>query len=200
MKNWFGWLQRYLAWAFPFVLIAMLWSRHCDGGPDVSAPAWLKLLWEVSSWNLMIWFAGILVFLLLLLFRTKSGDQFLKQLARLKERDEREVLITGQAARSAFLSTTGLLIFLIAVTSVQLSVKNLRPEEIRPDGHTKTISLGLDFDLLEKPKPLATDAHDDDDVVVEKSGLPISKLGLLMFILFWQLSAFYLSSRRELRD
>ena len=190
-------LQKYLFWAFPFVIISMIWSSQHLQAPDFSNSSFaIRWTWEFLSWNLMIWFACLLVALLLLLFRTSSGDLLLKRLANIKERDEREALITGIAAKSSFLATLALLIFLIGVTSLTVEVRNLQPHEISADGHKRTISIGTDFSLLDRKEVAVAGAQ---PALISKSGIPISKIGILVLILAWQILTFVLRARRELR-
>lgn len=145
----------------------------------------------------MIWFACLITALVLLLFRTSSGDALLKRLANLKERDERESLITGIAAKLSFIATLALLIFLIGMTSITFEVRNLELHEISADGHKRTISIGTDFALLDRPKAENQEAYAS---MISKSGIPISKIGILVLVLAWQVITFALRARRELRD
>src|SRR5262245_19232233 len=102
-------LQNYLIYALPLVITCMIWSTFNQ--KSKSNFFLVRGLWEILSWNLMAWFAILIVFLALLVIFPAVRERTLKRLANLKERDEREQYITGKASRSAYIATLSLLIF-----------------------------------------------------------------------------------------
>lgn len=107
-------VQNYLLYALPFVLICMAWGTvQTESEILRDATFLIKASWEVLSWNLMLWFAVLIMFLFLLVLIPSAREKTLIRLANLKVRDEREQFITGKAARSAYISSLSLLIVLL---------------------------------------------------------------------------------------
>lgn len=105
-------MQQYLIFVSPIVLATMIWGTYqSDTEIRRTGSILTKTLWEVMSWSLILWFALLLIFVILLAFRKDTQESTVKHLAGLKERDEREELIMGLAAKRSFTATAGLLIF-----------------------------------------------------------------------------------------
>src|SRR5688572_13049051 len=134
-------LQSYLVFALPFVLLTMLWS-HFQSEPTIlqSGSGFTRVMWEIFSWNLMLWFVLLFVFLLSLIFYPAARESTLKRLANIKERDERESLITGRAARKTYLSTLSLLIFLFFISTLNVDIKRV-PEAQAVNGKTGVVNI-----------------------------------------------------------
>jgi len=182
-------LQTYLVVALPFVLALMLWQAVT---PPESLSSGMKILSDVLSWNLMFWFAALAFFLVLLLLSPLARERTLKRLANLQERDEREVLITGRAARSAYIASIALLMFLLFFSVFSLNVRENPPDA---SGGRHTVSIGLALKIMDEPR--ATESTGGS--IVDVSGLPLSKPAIILLLLVWQLAAFTISARRELR-
>lgn len=194
MNKIFRIIQTYLIYAFPLVLVVMAWSTlnsSIDLAGDVGFIT--KISWEVLSWNLMIWFGVLIAFLIALVVWPPAREKTLKRLANLKERDEREQYITGKASRTAYISTLSLLVLLLFFSIFSLNVKRL-PEAEAVNGKKGSISIGLGFNLLDKPK-FETSA--DGRVVFESKDIPLSKTAILLILLVWQIAAFNITARKE---
>lgn len=142
----------------------------------------------------MLWFLGIIIYLCLLLFTKEAREKTLSRLTQIHERDERESYITGQASRTAFLSTISLLIFLLFFSVFTVNIYKL-PQEQAVSGKTGTLALGLQFNLFEnKPSKVETEGS---EVIFESRDLPITKTGLLLLLVIWQVGVFKLSARKQ---
>lgn len=181
-------LQTYLVAALPFVLALIFWQAL---SPPESLSGGLKVLADVLSWNLMFWFAALAFFLVVLLLWPVARERTLKRLANLKERDERELLITGRAARSAYIASIALLICLLFFSVFSLTLRE-NPPDAAFGRHT--VSIGLELKFLDEPRETQNTAGS----IVDISGLPLSKPAIILLLLLWQLGAFSLSARRQL--
>lgn len=154
-------IQTYLIYALPFVIACMAWSTLASAMPSGA-------LWEFLSWNLMTWFATLIVFLVMLVASPVARESTLKRLADIHERDEREQYITGKASRTAYISTLSVMILFLffSIFTWDLTSGSLR--------------LGLGFSLLDDSKHL-----------------PLSKTAIILLFLGWQLVAFRFTARRE---
>jgi len=153
-----------------------------------------RALWETMSWVLIIWFLSLFVFMILLVFRKETQESTIKYLAGIKERDEREEAIMGMAARRSFIATTGLLIFLLFLSCVTVSIARLPDEAI--DGRKNSLSLGFQF----KATDYRSSTSGDGNVMYDHRDLPLSKTGVILLVLIWQVSAFRIKARRELAE
>lgn len=185
-------VQNYLIVALPFVLICMTWSSLRSGKSEEGS--WMmSALWESLSWNLIIWFAVLVLFLILLVIDPGSRKKTLSRLANIKERDEREEYLTGKAARSAYLSTISLVVLFLFFSVFGVSLTR-NPEKTSPDGRDKSLQIGMRFDLVDRPSAISSS---DEEVLFQFKQLPISKTGILLTVLVWLLASFNLSARKE---
>jgi hypothetical protein len=80
-----------------------------------------------------------------------------------------------------------------------LSIFNLQirrlPLEQQIDGHTKSLSIGLNFKIFDEPKK---EISNESDAIFETKDIPFSKTGLILFVLLWQVAGFHLRARKEL--
>ncbi|MBK7845848.1 MAG: hypothetical protein IPJ71_19605 [Bdellovibrionales bacterium] len=90
----------------------------------------------------------------------------------MKERDEREQYITGKASRTAYISTLSLLVFLLFFSIFSLNIHRL-PESEAINGKTGTVAIGLQFNLLDKPRVETNQAT--GQVLFESKDIPLSK-------------------------
>jgi hypothetical protein len=161
-------IQTYLVVSIPFVAAAMIWGTFQTQEQALASGALLnKVLWEVLSWNLMIWFAVLVLFLVVLVVQPSARENTLKRLANLKERDEREEWITGRASRAAYLASLSLLILALFFSVFSFDISR------------SAVSIGLHFSFF------------------EATGIALSKAGLVLVLLVWQLLTFNLAARRE---
>lgn len=189
-------IQNYLIYALPFVLIEMVWSSFQSDRQITSDSSFLiRALWEVFSWNLMLWFAILIFFFCSLVFASNVREQTLKRIANIKDRDEREEYITGRASKSSYISTLSVLILLLFLSIFNLEVRRL-PEDQAIGGKTKTLSIGLNFKIFDEAKKEVTNGG---DVLFESNDIPFSKTGIILLILIWQIVSFHLRARRELK-
>jgi hypothetical protein len=116
-------------------------------------------------------------------------DVVLARLTCIRERDEREVFLTGKAVRTTFLTTLAILIFLFFLSCFQVSVYRVPPENAI-DGKTGVITLGFAVTLLESPK------QDKPGNAVQKmdicsySGLPITGTAIILVLIIWQILSY----------
>ena len=188
-------IQSYLICTLPFVFACMAWGTIRAENEILKDASFLtKASWELLSWNLMLWFSVLILFLVLLVVWPEAREKTLKRLANLKERDEREQYITGKASRTAYISTLGLLVFFLFFSVFSLNIYRL-PESEAINGKTGTVSIGLGFSLLDKPRietsPIAGKA------LFQSRDIALSKTAIILVLLFWHLGSFNFTSRRE---
>lgn len=196
MNKYYRCVQNYLIYALPFVLIEMVWSSfQSEHQVTSNSNLMVRLLWEVFSWNLMLWFAVLIFFFCSLVLVPSVREQTLKSIANIKDRDEREDYITGRASKFSFISSLSVLILLLFLSIFNLQIRNLPPEQAI-NGHTKSLSIGLNFKIFDEAKK---EVVGEDGALFETKDIPFSKTGIILFIILWQLISFHLRARREMK-
>lgn len=189
-------IQFYLILGFPFVIACMIWSTVNPQMINMGGFSLKQLAWQVLSFNLMLWFCALILFLISLIVLPRVREKTLCYLANIKERDEREEYITGKAARFAYLSNLGLLIFLLFFSIFSVNI-NYSPEN--PAGKQKTLQIGLGFSLYEnKSEAKNTDKNIiQNKTILDSTQYSLSKTSILLILLAWQVAAFNLAARKE---
>jgi hypothetical protein len=186
--------QNYLLFTLPLVIICMLWGTFSPEQHILQdANIITKVSWELLSWNLMAWFTVLISFLVILVTVSSAREVTLKRLANVKDRDEREQHITGEASRVAYISSLSLLILFLFLSIFNLNIYRA-PQSEAINGKTGTVNIGLHFDLLDRPNVVKTSPV--GEILFESKDIPLSKTGIILILLGWQLLAFYLSARK----
>ena len=191
------WLQNYLVLSFPFVLICLAWGTiQSDREILKNGSFFVKGAWEILSWNLILWFLSLIIFLILIVFIDSTREMVTRRIANIKERDEREIYITGKASRKAFTSTLSVLIFLFFISIFTFNISKLPSEEI-VNNRAKSLSIGFNFKLTDDSK---LEKDQTGQVLVESKDIPLSKSAILLLLIVWQVSTFGLSARKIAKE
>lgn len=140
-------IQNYLIMGLPLVIACMLWetfSPSIENGNGYSQTA--KWIWTGLSFNIMLWFTLLILFLVVLVFVQPVREKTLRRLANMKDRDEREQYITGKASRAAYISTLSLVIFFLFFSLFTFNITKLPPDQNA--GHSLRAGIGIHFSLL----------------------------------------------------
>lgn len=175
------------------VTAALVFTKVNTKLQDLAATeAWAD--WLNGAWGLAfgLWMLSALYLGIALVSSAGFRENFLRKLLKVKDRDEREAMITAVAARRTFFSSIAVTTLLLILTMFQVNIRPLQPEEIRPGGGTKMLSLGLKF------SPWKTQGESaDSQKEVFAYDFPITSSGVLLLLLVWQVGAFSWSCRRE---
>lgn len=188
-------IQNYLIIGLPFVIICMVWSSlQTEPGNLQNASYITQKVWDALGFNIMLWFATLIVFLFILVVAPNVREKTLRRLANLQERDEREQYITGKAARTAYISTLSLMIFFLFFSIFSLRV--FTTPKTATTKHQASVSIGLHFGVLDKT-PVET--RTEGKILFESNDIPLSKSAIILILLSWQLLSFNLAARKEQR-
>ena len=125
-------------------------------------------------------------------------DQVITKITFIRERDEREAILTGKATKTTFLTSLAFLILLFCLSCFQVSVYRVPPEKA-VDGKTGFVSLGVGFSLLEhgqQDRPEDTTQRKD---IFSYRGLPISSATIILMLIIWQIISYNYSMRRLMK-
>ena len=162
--------------------------------------AYLRLLNSLAGLVIAIWMTLSLYLSVRLMVSGPFRDLVIARITFMRERDEREVILTGKATRTTFLTTLAILIFLFCLSCFHVSIYKV-PQERAVEGKTGMVSLGLGFSLLEHPKQ---DKPKPEDIIKKKdiftySGLPVSSTSVILILIVWQIISYNYSIRRLTR-
>ncbi|MBI2519922.1 MAG: hypothetical protein HYV97_05885 [Bdellovibrio sp.] len=188
---------KYIVYAIPFLVILFAWGIMAypeDAGENLS-PIW-RHLWDVLGWIFIIWTIGSLYLSIKMLFSKTLRDGLLKKLARIQDRDEREEIISGNAAKFSFLSTLALLCLFLFLSLCTMRLERRPENDPRPSKNV--ISLGMQFKLIDSDSYKKEGRNNDGKVVVDYSEFPLTKAALILMLIAWQVGSYHYRARREM--
>jgi len=187
-------IQTYLMFGFPFVMICMVWETiYTENKILKDATTLTRTLWDALGWNLMLWFAVLIIFLVMLVAVPSVREKTLRRLANLKDRDEREEYITGKASRAAYISTLSLMIFFLFFSIFSFNIYRV-PQTEAINGKHLFASISIGFNLLDKP---AVENYSKKEVLFKSKNFSLSTSAIILILLGWQLLIFNLTARKE---
>lgn len=178
--------HRYLIYSTPLALLVMLNGQlfprmiplHTIGD---------DLFSTVFGFLLLLWLVSLVVFLLKLLISENYRSDCFVRLAGIKERDERDELIVGKAAKSSFLLTLSVLLILFFVSTWRFGAQPAEDKTV----HSLTIG---HLNLSE----LSSVTDNVSGKVL--SPIPASKTAVLLLIIFIQVGSFRYFSQKADND
>lgn len=177
-----------------FALVTFAFRKWVGGNPD----GLLGAFYNLGGLALAFWVLIVFCLSVRMLFCERLRDAVLTRLAFMKERDEREVQLTGRATRVTFLMTLSLLLFLLFLSCFQISIYRVPQEYADENGKTGRITMGLYAELFNKEAPVYEDSvpHSRDIFVYTK--LPISTTTVILLLIFWNIGLYGFFMRRML--
>lgn len=181
-------LQTYLIYGLPVVfasfVISSVWFYQHKHLAGIS-----KLFSDLMGWNIMAWFAALVVYLILMVISTKVREQTLSRLANLNERDEREEYITGRASRATYISTLSLMILFLFFSMFSVSIYKLPSEKPH-----YSFNISMTYNVLRQS---AIVSESPKEVMFDSKDYSLSTASIMLILLSWQLVTFNLAARRE---
>jgi hypothetical protein len=179
---------RFAAWGWPILI-----ADFATGAVNSEA-SWARALNTAA----FAWVLAACAWPAALLFDRSLRERAMARLCGLRENDERERAVTGEAARSALLLSLALQTVLIAMTLTQVKA-SWNPE--LPGPHKGMLSVGLGFSTESHLDPFGHKADESDPAPrgVSAGGylLSPSVFPVLAVLMLIQLAAFRLSATRR---
>jgi hypothetical protein len=195
MKKFDSKLLKVFLYGLPGVVVFAAFSYSYSSGVVSHAYVYLRFLNSLAGLVFAIWMTLSLYLSVRLMVSGRFRDQVIARLTFIRERDEREAVLTGKATRTTFLTSLAVLIFLFCLSCFQVSIYRVPPEKA-VDGKTGIVSLGLGFNLLEHSKQdRSKDAIEKKDIV-SYTGLPVSSTTVILMLIVWQVISYNYSMRR----
>lgn len=190
MKKINTYLFQYLKWTVPLVILAVVLDlkKISDDG----------LFFDLIGWVTIFWFVVLIYFVFSILFQSQIRELVIRKFARIQENDEREVYITGLAAKKTFILSTALIILCFFLNSLTLEISRLK---VNPNSKVKTgiVKIGLNLNVLQSNSDLDSKPIKNPDryYYLLWQGLPMGLSDLMIIVLITQLGSFYLFSKQE---
>jgi hypothetical protein len=198
MKRFDSVLLKTFLYGLPLIFLLAILSYSYNSIPPAFASNYIKLLDDFAGFMFMSWMLLSIYLGIRLMFFGVFREKVLTKLTFIKERDEREVMLTGKAAKATMLITLAILIFLFVLSCFQISVYST-PSEKSINGKTNIISLDVKLELLENlPKDDVQEAI-QKQTIFSYAGLPISSSAVILGLIVWQVAAYNYSMRRLMK-
>jgi hypothetical protein len=198
MKRFDSMLLKVFLYGLPAVVVFAAFSYSYSLGVVNHAYVYLKLLNVLAGLVIAVWMTVSLYLSVRLMVSGPFRDQVIAKLTFIRERDEREAILTGKATRTTFLTSLAILIFLFCLSCFQVSIYRVPPERA-VDGKTGIVSLGLGFSLLEHSKQDRPKDTIEKKNIFSYTGLPVSSTAVILMLIGWQIISYNYSMRRLTR-
>ena len=199
MKRLDGILLKVFLYGLPLVVVSAVFCYSYKAGSFNQAAANLKLLNNFAGLILGLWMLLSIYLCVRLLVSGSFRNKVLAKITFIREGDEREVMLTGKATKTTFLTSLAILIFLFCFSCFQVSLYEVPPGKA-VDGKTRMLTLGLGFKLLESPQPAAADKALQKTDIFSYTGLPLSSTAVILLLIIWQIISYNYSMQRLIRD
>ena len=202
MNNIDKWLFKITLFLLPLIIGFFIWIDANESRmteilrlKGIEQKIFILMAFLTLSWIL----TGLYVTLKMLMSKA-FRELSLRKISGLEERDEREVLMSGEAAKYSFISTLALICFLTFISVFQVEYKaypngNLEQQK---KGHIK-----VEMDFAPLPKTIKTKGSENkelDEEIITYSGFPISRPVLLLLVGFWLIFSYRFKMRKQLKD
>ena len=184
-------LISYFLYMSPIIIGFMIWAT-IKGFDNMKTNG---LGWDIFGWLFIAWILDLLYIITKMLFSTTMRLNVMTKLAGLKERDEREVEVAGNAAKFSFLSTLALLIFLFIFSVTNLTITKHPKNEKGKQGRAE-----IGFALKTHDDSALVHTKENDVETFAYKGFPLTKPMIILILIFWQIGSYQLVARRELKE
>lgn len=181
------------------VIALAIFSYSYHLGVVNRAAGHVKLLYNFSGLVFAFWMTLSLYLSVRLIASELFRDKVLAKFTFIRERDEREAIMTGKATKATFLTSLAILIFLFFLSCFQISFYRVAPEKAI-DGKTGILSLDFSFNLFESSRQAEPDeALQKKNNIFSYTGLPVSSTTVIMVLIIWQIAYYNYSIRRLMK-
>jgi hypothetical protein len=198
MKRFDSMLLKVFLYGLPGVLVLAVFSYSYSSGVVSHAYIYFRLLNSFAGLVFAIWMMVSLYLSVRLMVSGPFRDQVIAKLTFIRERDEREALLTGKATRTTFLTSIAILILLFCLSCFQVSIYRVPPERA-VDGKTGIVSLGVGFSLLERSKQVRPEDTIQKKDIFSYTGLPVSSTTVILMLIVWQIVSYNYWMRRLIK-
>jgi len=198
MKKMDSILLKIFLYGLPLIVLLAIFSYSYNAETSVSAANYVTMIYNFAGIMFATWMLLSIYLGIRLIFSETFREKVLTKLTFIKERDEREVMLTGKAAKKTMLTTLAILILLFCLSCFQVSVYSIPPEQAI-DGKTKVISLDIKFNILASSPNNSSQEILPKQIILDYSGLPVSCSAVILGLIMWQIIAYNYSMRHLMK-
>jgi len=195
MKRLDSLLLKVFLYGLPLVVALAVLLYPYRLGIVTHAAGYVKLLYNIAGFIFAFWMMLSIYLSVRLMVSGWLRDKALAKLTFMRERDEREVVLTGKATKTTFLTSLAILIFLFCLSCFQVSIYRVPPEKA-VNGKTVVVSLDLGFNLLERSGQAKPDDAIQKKDILSYTSLPVSSTTVILVLILWQIISYNYSMRR----
>ncbi|MEW6659888.1 MAG: hypothetical protein AB1424_14615 [Thermodesulfobacteriota bacterium] len=188
-------LLKVFLYGLPLVIMLAIFTYSYGLGVFNQIAGKLKLLYNFAGLAFALWMLLSIYLSIRLMVSGEFRNIVLAKLTFIREGDEREVMLTGKATKTTFLTSLALLIFLFFLSCFQVSIYRVPPEKA-VDGKTGMVSLGFGFSLLAGAKPASMEGTIQKTDIFSYTGLPVSSTTVILLLILWQIICYNYSMQR----
>lgn len=198
MKKLDSMLLKVFLYGLPLVVVLALFAYCYSEGIVDRGAGFFRILNNLAGLIITAWMLLTLDLSVRLMVSGPLRDQVIARITFMRERDEREALLTGKATKAVFLTSLAILIFLFCLSCFHVSVYRVPPDKA-VDGKTGFVSLGLGFSLLESDKQEQRTDAIQKEYIFDYRGLPVSSETVILMLIIWQIVSYNYSMRRLMK-
>ncbi|MBF0529397.1 MAG: hypothetical protein HQK55_09025 [Deltaproteobacteria bacterium] len=198
MKKLDAMLLKIYLWGLPAVVVLGALSYNGQVEALSRTGGYLSQLNNLTGLVFGVWMALTIYLSIRLMLSEGVRDKVLTKMTFIKERDEREIILTGQAIKTTYLTSMAILIFLFFLSCFQISIYRVPPEKA-VNGKTGVLTLGFGFSVLENSKKAKSEEVIKQEDIFTYSGLPVSSSTVILALIIWQIGSYNYMMRRLTR-
>lgn len=180
MKTGFMKIQKAITRGFLWTSVPVFIVLLSANFPSIEKSVWeTPVLAPVLAFCFAVWFLSLIFVVFATFLSSDYKENVLQDVVLRKERDEREALLSGQAAKKSILVTLVSSILILIVTTGQYN-KAETPGK-------SSVTIGV-FQLSDD-RPITSQAADGSTIVHHQ--LPMSKMTLVLLLILIQLSSYH---------
>ena len=191
-------LLKVFLYGLPVVAVLAIFSYSYSSGAIQHDTSYARFLNGFAGVVFAMWMTLSIYLSVRLMVSGAFRGQVITKITFMRERDEREAILTGKATKTTFLTSLAILIFLFCLSCFHVSIYRVPPEKA-VDGKTGMISLGLGFNLLEQSTQDRPEDAIQRENIFSYSGLPVSSATIILLLIMWQIVSYNYSIRRLMK-
>ncbi|MCO4754626.1 MAG: hypothetical protein KC478_09085 [Bacteriovoracaceae bacterium] len=189
-------ILKYIVFALPFVIGLLAWGGSGDPSELSRSSGTIRIIWDFLGWNFMIWILASLFLTSKMVVSKRFRGLVLGKATKIKERDEMESLIAGNAAKFSFLSTLAILFLFLFMSLFTITLGKYPQGVTVPEEKNGYITIGMDFYPFAKKKA-QPEIQGDGLEIFKYTGIPLSNSIMFLIIILWQVGSYHVAVRRE---
>ncbi len=198
MKRFDSVLLKVFLYGLPLAAVLAVFSYFYGVGVVKHGGGYVKFLNGFAGLVLALWMMLSVLLSLRLIVSGPFRDRVIARITFIRERDEREAILTGKATKTAFLTSFAFLVLLFCLSCFQVSIYRV-PQEKAVDGKTGIVSLGFGFSLLEHGRQDRPEDTIERINIFSYRGLPVSNATIILMLIVWQIISYNYSMRRLMK-